>query len=174
MPSTVARSVLFLSSYSPLFIVLAVEGYSHQLRAWIAVAVLVTISVVSVGVLVVWLRVARRFAPYPSQATHSSPRDDLAVAYIVTYILPFLGLQLGSVRDLVALTIVFFITLAVAVRSDLFYVNPLLNLLGYHIHEIEDDNGISYALISRRAFVKPRTLSVVSLDPAGRVRLERI
>jgi hypothetical protein len=175
MPSTWARAILFLSSYAPLFVILAVQGVHREVWAIIVASTLVLVAGLASVVLVYWIRKAATFAPFPSDVSRSSPRDDLAVAYIVTYILPFVGISLSSGRDVISLCLAFSITLLVAVRANLFYVNPLLNLLGYHIHEIEDSSGRQFALISRKAYVRPGTpIAVVALDRQSHVRLERL
>jgi hypothetical protein len=175
MPSPVARAVLFLSSYAPLFVVLAIRGMHRDTLALTAGLALCGIAVLSVSVLRYWIGKAQTFAPFPTTVARASPRDDLAVAYIVTYILPFAGVNLSSGRDLAALVLIFAITLLVAVRTNLFYVNPILNLLGYHIHEVEDAAGRFIALISKRSYLKPgAVIPTVPMDRHSHVRIERI
>jgi hypothetical protein len=175
MPSQMARAVLFLSSYAPLFVVLAVRGTHRDALSLAAGVALCVVAALSVLVLRYWIVKAQTFAPFPTTVRRASPRDDLAVAYIVTYILPFAGVDLSSGRDLVALAVVFAITLIVAVRTNLFYVNPILNLLGYHIHEVEDADGRIVALISTRSYVRPDSvIPTVAMDRHSHVRIERI
>jgi hypothetical protein len=175
MPSAPTRAVLFLSSYAPLFVVLAIRGLHAAWLPLTVAGVLFAVAVGSVLVLRQWVRIARRLTPAPVVLKRASPRDDLAVAYIVTYILPFLGIDFSKWRDVLALSLVFAVTLFVAVRTNLFYVNPMLNLMGYHIHEVEDEAGNTFALLSERSFVKLDTVaSLVALDRHGYVTMERI
>lgn len=175
VPSAPARAILFLSSFAPLFIVLAIRAVARDTIALAVAGCLVAISVGSVSVLTVWLRKAARFGPRPTTIVRTSPRDDLAVAYIVTYVVPFLGIDFSKFRDALALLLIFATTLTVAIRTNLFYVNPFLNLLGYHIYEAEDDKGQVFALISKSKSIRPGAqVPTVSLDKGSYVRLERI
>ena len=51
------------------------------------------------------------------------------------------------------------------VNSRMIQVNPILNLLGYHIFEVRSDVGKTSALITKRSYLAPDDqIKVVSLD----------
>jgi hypothetical protein len=81
-------------------------------------------------------------------------RDGDAMSYIVTYLLPFLAVKLNDPTDVVSLGIVLFVIGLLYVNSNMIHTNPVLNIVGYHIFEIEDGNGKTTALICKRSYIR--------------------
>jgi hypothetical protein len=107
---------------------------------------------------------AKRNVAIPIKAVSIVSKDGEAMSYIVTYILPFLEVDLGNVNDSLALVLVFFVIAILYVSSNLIHTNPVLNLSGYHIFEIEDESGKASTLISKRSYFSPNSsLNVVTL-----------
>jgi len=76
------------------------------------------------------------------------------MSYIVTYLLPFLAVNLNDVMDAGSLGIVLTVIAVLYVNSNMIYTNPVLNLAGFHIFEIHDAEGKTSALISKRAYLR--------------------
>ena len=58
------------------------------------------------------------------------------------------------------------------VRSNLIYINPILNLLGYRLFEVETESGKISALVCKRDYVKTGSpIAVVS--PEDYILLEK-
>lgn len=153
--------MLFLSSYSPLFLVLAIRSWNDNRGVTLGLAV-----VASASVLLLWLFVhqARKLAPDRVAIASVISRDGDAMSYIVTYLLPFLVVNFKEVRDVISLGIVFFVIGLLYVNSNMIYTNPILNIAGYHIFEVEDGEGKTTALICKRSYVRTGSeLDVVSL-----------
>jgi hypothetical protein len=151
MPNAPTRVILFLSSYAPLFLIIAMRGWkdSRYLAAGIAV-----VAVLSVVVLFVFLRSAQRLASDKISVDSVVSRDGDAMSYIVTYLLPFLAVKLNDVTDAASLGLVLFVIAILYVNSNMIYTNPVLNIAGYHIFEIQDADGKTTALICKRAYVR--------------------
>lgn len=96
MPTIPARLILFLSSYSPLFVIIAVRGWQDNWRLALALAIVAGLSVV---VLFVFLRHAQTLAAGKIIVSSITSRDGDAMSYIVTYLLPFLGVHLNDATD---------------------------------------------------------------------------
>jgi hypothetical protein len=77
-------------------------------------------------------------------------RDGEAMSYIVTYLLPFLAVPFGNFEQAVSMGIFFLVLAVLYVNSDMIHINPMLNLLGFHIYEIELKNGEIHSIITRR------------------------
>lgn len=151
MPNVPTRVILFLSSYAPLFLIIAMRGWndSRYLAAGIAV-----VAVLSVVVLFVFLRSVQKLASDKITVDSVVSRDGDAMSYIVTYLLPFLGVKLNDVTDAASLGIVLVVIAILYVNSNMIYTNPVLNIAGYHIFEIQDADGKTTALICKRAYVR--------------------
>jgi hypothetical protein len=145
MPVLAFRLLLFLSSYAPLFAVLAYLNRSTPV-AWIILVAIVAVSVT--GLLVVF----RALANDGPQITvrRAAPKDADVMAYVTGYLLPFLNVDLGD-RDQVVAALVFLAVLGtVYVNSSMLFVNPLLSLARFHTFEVTDERDEVYSVITRR------------------------
>jgi hypothetical protein len=149
--TVVAQFALFVSSYSPLFAVFALLdsfGSGWPTRVCIGLAM--------VGLLlpmVVFLA-ARRLAPQSLQVEAALVRDGDALAYIATYLVPFAAIMATTARERGALGLFVFLIAVLYVRSELFYINPLLALVGYRLFQVTTPSGVSVVLLSRRRFLR--------------------
>ena len=152
MPRRLTRWALFLSSYSPLFLIFAARHWTTDRPFALVTLALALVGVA--GLLAYWTQV-RRIAPHFVTVAAVESRTGDAMAYIVTYVIPFLSLDVNSRGDQVALTI-FFLALGVLyVRSNLIHMNPLLNLR-YTIHIVDLDGGPDgQVLLTRGDAVRP-------------------
>jgi hypothetical protein len=161
MPNALTRVVLFCSSYAPLFLILAIRSWVDN--RWLA-ASLAAIAAVSVLVLRLFVRKARTLTGQKVAITSVISRDGDAMSYIVTYLLPFLTVDFTKPSDVVSLGIVFGVIGLLYVNSNLIHTNPLLNLVRYHIFEVQDSDGKTTALITRRSYIRNGAeLDIVSL-----------
>lgn len=156
------RLVLFFSSYSPLFLILAIRNLAKTIvGAW----VLIAIAVGSLLILAYFLYDKRKQGSHNVTLTRVTPRDADVMAYVVTYLIPFLGISVSDPVDAVSLGIMLGLIAVVYVSSNLIYINPILGLLGYRFYEVETANGKISTLVSRTDYVKTGLpIAVVSLD----------
>src|SRR6266478_9860369 len=162
MPNIPTRLILFLSSYAPLFLIIAMRGWRDSRHLAVGLA---GVAVVSVAVLFIFLSTAQKLAPDKVTVSSVVSRDGDAMSYIVTYLLPFLAVKLSDVTDVVSLGIVLLVIAILYVNSNMIYTNPVLNIAGYHIFEIHDVDGKTSALISRHAYI--RTGSEIDVISVG-------
>ena len=161
MPNLGTRILLFLSSYAPLFIILGIrKSFGHSTVSIILFAA----AVLSVLVLLAYLGVVRRLAAHPVTIQSASSRDGEAMSYIVSYLLPFVGLDSASRADQISLGVFLLVLAVVYVSTNLIHMNPVLNLLGYRILEIDSADGKRSILITHRAYIRSGTpIEAVSL-----------
>jgi hypothetical protein len=162
MPNIPTRLILFLSSYAPLFLIIAMRGW-HDSR-YLALG-FAAVAVISIVVLFVFFHSAQKLASDKIQISSVVSRDGDAMSYIVTYLLPFLAVKLSDVADIASLGIVLFVIGLLYVNSNMIYTNPVLNMAGYHIFEIQDGHGKTTALICKRSYV--RTGSEIDVISVG-------
>jgi hypothetical protein len=139
------RIALFLSSFSPLFGLLAYENCSEKPVFWILVAAIVIGIVGLVLVLFSYRTEGPRI-----RATSVMPKDGDVLAYIATYLIPFLGIDLSQMDDLIAFAVFLVVLGGVYINSNMLFVNPLLSFAGYHAYEVVDLSAQSYTIISRQ------------------------
>ena len=150
----VAQSGLFLSSYAPLFGVFALLDSFGP--GWPTV-VCIILAVLGLVLPAVVLARARRLANQTVDIASSQVRDGDALAYIATYLVPFAAVAATTARERGALGLFILLIAVIYIRSELFYVNPLLALAGYRLFQISTPAGTSAVLLSRRSFVRPQT-----------------
>ena len=152
MPTAAAQLLMFASSFAPLFIVFGLLG---SFGTGTGRVVCYTVAVLSIVGLFVLLRAVRHLGRQTFKAERARPRDSDAIAYVVTYLAPFLTLSTDSWQARAALGVFVSVVAVLYVRAHLFYVNPVLSLLfGYRLFEVE--TGKSYAIVlSKRKFIAP-------------------
>jgi len=151
MANLPARVILFLSSYAPLFAILAVRSRLQSPYVSIGFA---AVAVGSVLVLALFVGQTQTLAGDKVIIASVVSRDGDAMSYIVTYLLPFLAVKLNQVDDVISLAIVFLVIGLLYVNSNMIYTNPILNIAGYHIFEVQDSGGKTTALICKRSYVR--------------------
>ena len=79
------------------------------------------------------------------------------ITFLTTYIIPLLSFDISNLRYLMLLFLLLIIIGAIYIKTDLFYANPTLALLGYHIYEmtgsrnieIKKDNYVNIIVITK-------------------------
>jgi membrane protein YdbS with pleckstrin-like domain len=161
-----AQLLLFISSFSPLFAVFALldslgSGWPSRACAIVAaVGLLVPLIVIPVA--------RKRISPTSLNAVSSQIRDGDTLAYIATYLIPFAAIQAITGRERFALAIFVLMITVIYVRSELFYINPFLAIVGYRLFQVTTPKGSSVVLISRRRFL-PANISIHARRISGYV-----
>jgi hypothetical protein len=151
--SIFAKVCLFLSSYIPLWAILILFHWNDWGR-WLAVPFVALVGgFVGLGVLAHWVRTG------PNEevtVSYVERQDGDSVAYIVTYILPFLTLVISSPLEAVGILVLFVTIMTVYVSSDMLYVNPILAAGGWHAHSIHTDGGAEIVLLTQRRLIREK------------------
>jgi hypothetical protein len=137
-------------------------------KIWLTLA---AISLVSLLFLWLVMRAKRNEKGPKLTVKHSRPKDGDVLAYTATYLVPFLSVDLTSTEGIVILAGFLLVLGIVYVNSDMLFVNPILNIFGYHSFWITDQNDHEFSLISRRVELDKDT--VITPAKVGKyVRLE--
>lgn len=152
----ILRVRLFISSYAPLFLMLAIRFDDQTLQ--IACA---SISALGIVTLLMLLRRAKRIQPDPHLIEVVSDRGSEVAGYLATYLLPFLTVAEPSHGDLAAYALFLFVAGLVYVQSEMIQINPLLYVLLYRVWAVRTMDGWSGYLISRHT-PEPHTTLLAS------------
>jgi hypothetical protein len=131
VPNQAFAFALFLSSYSPALLILAVRAFDHS---WALFWVSLGVAIMSAGAFLLFIFVARKGGPFRARVEDVEPRDTELAAYVATYLLPFVLVFGASLQDLIALGLFLFVIGLLWVKSSMIYLNPLLALIGYHVY----------------------------------------
>lgn len=169
MPNTPFAFGLFLSSYSPAFLILAVRSINHSTVLFATSLCVAAISAAAFG-LFIWL--ARKGGPFRARIEDVEPRDGDLAAYVATYLLPFVVVFGATLQDAIALALFLFFIGLLWVNSRMIYLNPLLALIGYHVYVVQmRPVGVGEADILPRSFLLSRARD---LRVGDEVRPDRI
>jgi hypothetical protein len=139
------KPLLFVSSYAPLFGLLAIR-FQQQ---WLRISCLV-LACLGTGALWLLLRLDARASPGPHTLVVVKDAGPEAASYLAGYLLPFLTVATPSIRDIIAYLGFLVVAAAVHLRSSVIQVNPLLYLSGYRVLAVEDDHGPAAYMVTRR------------------------
>jgi hypothetical protein len=155
-----ARLTLFVSSYAPLLGVFALHDSQAQGRRprrpfGKGAPTILRMGLAALGVPVIpfVLLWARRLAPQRLQAASCQIRDGDAIAYIATYLVPFAAVTATTARERAALGLFVLLIAIIYIRSELFYINPLIAVAGYRLFQVVMPANASVVLITKRAFL---------------------
>ena len=143
---------LYVVSYIPLFLILAIQNIDDKLtdaaHNFIGVReilinnkitiIFFVISVMAILYYVVFSSVNQKYGfTNPEKVRSSSNSGVEYLSYLATYILPFVGLKFDSWNNILASGILFLLIGFIYIRTNLIYANPTLALFGYNIYEVE-------------------------------------
>lgn len=90
------------------------------------------------------------------------------LTFLATYVVPLISFDFDSGRQMIVLALLLIVMGVIYIKTDLFYANPSLALLGFHIYRVDGDfkNGVreGVILICRRKLVKGQKVSYIKLD----------
>ena len=165
MPTMFIRGILFLCSYFPLVLIFCFLLWGQ--RPWWVVATLFAFGAASLLVTSLYFRHALRGGLYAEhkKVTSIERRDTEAMSYIATYLIPFVSFQLASWQQLMALLLFIVVLLIIYVNSNMIYINPMLNIVGYRLYEVEvEQSKQSHFYIARKRVILNEEIHFVRLS----------
>ena len=133
------------------------------------------ISIISVLILVYCFIAYKRFdydlkgatnIPFEIKRIESINYEHLT--FLATYVVPLISFDFGSGRQMAVLALLLIVMGIIYIKTDLFYANPSLALLGFHIYQADghfktgDREGI--ILICRGRLEEKQKVSYIKLD----------
>ena len=91
------------------------------------------------------------------------------LTFLATYVIPLVGFDFDSTRYLIVLGVLLVVMGVIYVKTDLFYANPSLALLGFHIYKVDgnfkgNENRNDLILITMNKLSKDDRVSYIKLD----------
>jgi hypothetical protein len=165
VPTILVRCILFLCSYAPLTLIICVLQYG----VWPLWTLALLAGVVGIGSMLGtlfylwWMR--RGNSVFEKRVERFDGHDSDVMAYIATYIIPFVTFPLGALKQIIALVFFLLVLLLIYVRSNMIYVNPVLSLFGYHLYEVEIEYSTrSHYYIARKPLERGHNIRFVRLS----------
>ena len=156
------KIVLFLSSYVPLFFIMALKfgkvpplliaGYEIPFMDFPYIDFRIYVSYLSIGILVLCVLFTallyRMVTVHSGRATTQEPvdkyqkRSELLSMYLLVYVFVFAGLDFTTLLDLGIFLVFFGILGVLQINSEILHVNPMLGLRGYQVYEVTSDEQV--------------------------------
>ncbi|MFD1601098.1 hypothetical protein [Halobellus rarus] len=157
------KSLLFASSYAPLYLVIAFQtqivryelfGIStpvyHFLGIQLSLIAIVALllSAISVTFLLALIYINRDDEGELLELDHYENRGDLVSEYVIVYIFPFVVLDYSQLSNMLSFIVLFLTVGALQIRSNRLYINPVLAALRYDVYKVRVD-GDELLLLSK-------------------------
>lgn len=159
--SSVIRTILFLSAFSPVMFTLAYVRY--DMHGWSGeIAQLLIIGLL--GSVLPWLilkELAKRSEVIPFRAKKVEPTDFMLIVFLFSYVTPLVGRFAGMDFAHIIVVIGVYALLCWLVQS--IPAHPILRLLSVRFYKVESDSGMVYTLISREELRSPAQVNKVHL-----------
>ncbi len=172
------KILLFLSSYTPLFLILLlkvtsqlVDNYqeaeqfvikSFLTTNWISILMLSVLSLIIVFpniILGLILKDTKRTSnPKQVKVKSVNKMNHIYMEYLISYIIPFLAFDFSDFFDMAALMLLITTIGIIYINSDLLYININFNIRGYNLYNIIDDKNKDYMLLSKKSRIKKDSL----------------
>jgi hypothetical protein len=156
----VTDTMLLLSSYSAMFVAMALRfDCPHWLR-WTCVG----LAVVGVAATFYFLSLRRSLSADSVTVVAVDDRGADVAGYLATYLLPLVVVEAPKLFDIIAYTLIFCVIGLVYVRSRMVQINPTFYILGYRLFYIESDEGFAGYLLAKREPDSGSRLHVIRRD----------
>jgi hypothetical protein len=139
-PKLLTAILLFISAYSPLFVILAVKDFDFysncSFKHPIGISILLGIAALSVTLLFITINSIRR-GNMPVTVKSVKNRSVDLINYTIPYIVSFFGFDLAKLEDIISLSIFLLLLLLLTIKSKSVFMNPILLLAGYNLYDLE-------------------------------------
>lgn len=146
---------LFLSSYVPLFLILAIElhrrepavvphvpvpGTEGQFPVSLTSILLLLFSVLLIIFLAFLVIYHSGHKIDEVRCENFKQRNELLSSYLLVYVFVFVGLNFSSITDWLIFAIFFAMLAVLQMRSEMLHINPLLGIAGFRVYEVKSEN----------------------------------
>lgn len=135
------RSIMFISSYAPLYVFLLILQY-NQLQKWDTSYLVLSFLVLMIFFILVSLFSIYSINNIPQGNTyriqHIKQAKENIISYVFTYIVPILSISLENIPVVIVNLLLFCLVWLLYVKLNLVYLNPLWALFGYVTYEDND------------------------------------
>jgi hypothetical protein len=162
--SKIGKTLLVITSLTPVLATCAVNSLSHG-------HLLTGFLLLGAGgglflICYLLLLLCRKHLPIePITTKKVKTADKEMLAFLFVYLLPlFAKDSIDFAGDLATAVFVITIMFLAIYHSNSFTFNPVLAFFCYHFYEVDNENGMTYILITKKTLLKPdNTLQVVGI-----------
>ncbi|WP_159875947.1 anti-phage protein KwaA [Aquitalea denitrificans] len=133
-------------------------------------SICVLVLVISIGFYAVFARVIQGAKDGPFKVSEIEDKSADHLVFLATYVIPLLSFNLDTTRQVISLLITLTLIGVIYIRTNLFYANPTLSLLGFKICTVKFEQlgpGIpsgTVVLIAREDIYEGASVNILRLD----------
>lgn len=141
MLSVVSKTIMFISSYIPLYIILFVQyfDFSDKLYKQPLLFTLLVIILLSFIVLIVFIKYvsSQKKLIKTIEVRNVKKLKESNLTYLLSNIIPLIAFDFTNKQQIVSFLIIFFVLLMMYVKYSLIIYNPTTEILGFTNHSAE-------------------------------------
>jgi hypothetical protein len=171
MPTAIIKSILFISSYAPLFLISA----ALALRKNITLAfILAETAMFSWFILELFIFFTfEKINPEKFTVDAFQKKNSEALSYVVTYLFPFMIDFSKSYLEMAAFLVLFILVGFLYINSNMIHMNPILNLRGWHIYDTTLPSGVTQTILVKSTLHKRLEIDVVAIGENIYIEIEK-
>lgn len=128
------------------------------------VTIILLFLIIGIGFLIYLLIKNNSFAQNKFKITQIQNVTSDNMTYIISYLVPFLSLNLNSTANLYSIIVLILTIGIIYVNSDMLYINPLLNWFGYRTYKISGKILNRDKDVNDVFFIIPKEISQISVE----------
>ena len=149
MTRFIVKSLMFISSYLPLYLLLIILEWKFVVNIYyqeasksefFIIGLLATLIIISAITLILFMKI--KTGNYCNYNSINRP-DDKVISYVFTYIVPLLSLDIANINKIVVNLALVALVWGLYIKLDLFYLNPALVFMGYITYTTDDKTIIT-------------------------------
>lgn len=153
----------FLSSYSPLFIIIFISNWNRFNIKWplhihhfcIFICLIFLFLLPNIVVFSIYIEAGNSSQNLGNSESISKIKDDKVINYLMAYVIPLSALNIDNFMESILPNIIIFIIIGIIyMRMDLIYLNPFLCLFGFIPHLDEENDKVYITDFSKEELVK--------------------
>lgn len=145
--TALGRLLLVSTALAPVLLVYGSAIFFERRMTAISLGIVAFLLLAICHLLLTYIR--RHGSVEETEIEEVSGKDSDILSFLVAYLLPVVLAEKVEVNLLAFATFLAVMGL-VLFRSDIFHVNPLMGMLGYHFYQVKSQGKVSYLLITRR------------------------
>lgn len=172
------KLILFVSSFSPLWLIILISSLLHNENYTLiqllnldhnTFILVFSFSFILIIIPIILLRVyiyeIKKGSPpeFKTIKKRQNMTGEYAI-YFLSYIIPFVLNDFDNVQHIVTLVILFSTYAILMLRSNSIHVNPVLNLWGYKIYKITDQNEDNAWILTKTPLIINEDVKTHQLD----------
>ena len=173
MLGLIFKTILFFSSYIPIFIMIFLNNldsfsnrsikkeWNQNTGLWLSMIIL---SVITLIILFIWIKILKAEATDTAKQKYKledlRKYDSEVLNFFVTFIIPILSLKPESAPSIVMNLILVVIEGIYYISNNALYFNVILIILGYHVYTFSNDNIVISRKTKDQLFISQKASQI--------------